>query len=68
MKGGEELQTIKEQISTNITKYRKRENLSQKDLAKELQTKPSTVSSWEQGVSTPNVEMIVEMCNYFIYQ
>ena len=59
------MQTIKEQISTNITKYRKRENLSQKDLAKELQTKPSTVSSWEQGVSTPNVEMIVEMCKLF---
>ena len=59
------MQTIKEKISANIAKYRKKENLSQKDLAAKLQTKPSTVSSWEQGVSTPNAEMIVEMCNLF---
>ena len=65
MKGGEKLQTIKERISANITKYRKRESLSQKDLAEKLQTKPSTVSSWEQSVSTPNADMIVEMCNLF---
>lgn len=59
------MQTIKEMISVNIAKYRKKERLSQKDLAEKLQTKPSTVSSWEQGVSTPNADMIVEMCQLF---
>lgn len=59
------MQPIKEIISANIAKYRKKKNLSQKDLAVKLETKPSTVSSWEQGVSTPNAEMIVKMCKLF---
>jgi len=64
-KGGETVGKIKENISSNITKYRKRMGLSQKDLAEILGTKPSTVSSWEQSVSTPNVEMLSEMCRIF---
>ncbi|WFD09970.1 helix-turn-helix domain-containing protein [Tepidibacter hydrothermalis] len=56
---------IKENISANITKHRKINGLSQKDLADIVGTKPSTVSSWEQSVSTPNAEMLFEICKIF---
>lgn len=63
--GGEVMGKIKENISSNITKHRKNMGLSQKDLADRLGTKPSTVSSWEQSVSTPNAEMLFEICRIF---
>lgn len=56
---------IRENISQNIAKHRKKQALSQKELADFLRTKPSTVSSWEQNVSSPNAEMLVEMCRLF---
>ena len=39
--------------------------MSQKELADYLRTKPSTVSSWEQNVSSPNADMLFEMCELF---
>lgn len=56
---------VRENISKNITKYRKSLKLSQKDLALQLGTKPSTVSSWEQEASIPNAETIFEICKIF---
>ena len=56
---------IKDNISRNITMHRKSCKLSQKELAEQLNTKPSTVSSWEQGASTPNAEMLFEICRIF---
>ena len=43
-----ESEDIKKNISTNITKYREKANLSQKELATKLNTSPSRVSNWEQ--------------------
>lgn len=63
--GGEPVGKIKDNISSNITRYRKDLGISQKELADKLGTKPSTVSSWEQSVSTPNAEMLFEMCQIF---
>ncbi len=56
---------IKENINQNISKNRRKVGLSQKELAEILNTKPSTVSSWEQGASTPNAETLYELCKIF---
>ena len=57
---------IKNNISQNILKHRKRLNLSQKELAKELGIKNlTTISSWERGANLPNIETILKLCEFF---
>lgn len=53
---------IKENIRLNLKKYRKENNLTQKGLAELLHVAPTTLSSWEQGLSTPDMDMLVLIC------
>ena len=50
-------------IGKNIQKYRKERGLTQKDLAKKLQISNSSVSNWEQGINTPPIDRIIDICN-----
>lgn len=54
---------IKENIQKNIAFYRKRAKLTQKDLADRLGTGATTVSGWERGAATPDVEILFQICN-----
>lgn len=54
---------IKENIRVNLKKYRKEEGLTQKQLANKLNVAPTTLSSWEQGLSSPNIDMLVLICS-----
>lgn len=53
---------IKKNISKNIVKYREKAHLSQKELAKKLNTTPSRVSNWEQGSNCPTIDILFEVC------
>ena len=57
-----ESEDIKKNISTNITKYREKANLSQKELAARLNTSPSRVSNWEQGNNCPSIDILFDVC------
>ena len=57
-----ESEDIKKNISTNITKYREKANLSQKELATKLNTSPSRVSNWEQGNNCPSIDILFDVC------
>ena len=57
-----ESEDIKKNISTNITKYREKANLSQKELAAKLNTSPSRVSNWEQGNNCPSIDILFDVC------
>lgn len=52
-------------ISYNIKINRKLMGLTQRDLAEILNVAPATVSSWEQGLSTPDIDTIFELCDVF---
>lgn len=52
-------------ISTNIKKHRKALNLKQRELAEILDVASATVSSWEQGISTPDIDTLFKLCNVF---
>lgn len=54
---------IKENIRVNLKKYRKEEGLTQKQLAQKLNVAPTTLSSWEQGLSSPDMDMLVLICS-----
>lgn len=54
--------SIKKNISQNITKYREKAGLSQKELAARLNTSPSRVSNWEQGANCPTIDMLFDVC------
>lgn len=53
---------IKKNISKNITKYRERAGLSQRELAQQLGITPSRISNWEQGANCPTIDILFEVC------
>ncbi|MCR5403952.1 MAG: helix-turn-helix domain-containing protein [Butyrivibrio sp.] len=53
--------SVREQLAKNLAYYRKRAGYTQKIAADKLGTKLTTMSSWERGVSQPNVDMLVSI-------
>lgn len=56
---------IKKNIAANIAYYRKGLKITQKDLAVMLETKATTISTWERGASLPDAETIFRLCKIF---
>ena len=54
---------LKENIQKNIIFYRKRANITQKELAKAIDSAATTVSGWERGVATPDIDTLCAICN-----
>ena len=53
------------ETGSRIAKLRIRSDLSQSKLAKEMKTNVSTIKKWENGVSIPTVEHIIDLTNLF---
>lgn len=53
---------IKDNISNNIVYYRKKSGLTQGQLAEKLNVKTTTVSTWERGASSPDIETLYTIC------
>lgn len=49
----------------NIQFYRKRENMTQEQLADKLEVSRQTISKWEAGTSYPEMEKILQLCDLF---
>jgi len=56
---------LKVQIGNNIAAYRKRENLTQAELADKLNYSDKAVSKWERGESVPDVTTLVQLAELF---
>ena len=52
-------------IGDRLLKLRRERNLSQEDLADELDVSRQTISKWETNQSTPDFDKIVPLCNFF---
>lgn len=52
-------------IANRIKLLRKNKGLSQKALADKLGITRSSVNAWEQGISVPSTQCIVELANLF---
>lgn len=56
---------IRNNISNNITFYRKKFGLTQGELASKIGVKTTSVSSWERGANSPDIETLYEICRTF---
>ncbi len=56
-------QAIRNEIASNIKKYRNQKNLSQVKFANELGLHRSAVEKWEAGISMPNEESTTKICS-----
>lgn len=56
---------IRETIRLNIINKRKAMNLNQTELAKLVGLKKTTVASWEQGISSPDIDTIAKLLKLF---
>lgn len=52
-------------LGEKILKLRKKQNMSQEDLANILNVSRQTISKWETGESTPEIDKVVLICDYF---
>jgi transcriptional regulator with XRE-family HTH domain len=52
-------------IGERLLKLRRERNLSQEDLANELDVSRQTISKWETNQSIPDFDKIVPLCEYF---
>ena len=53
------------EISKNIKRIRTAKGINQTELAEKIGVPRQTVSSWEKGVSFPNIEMLEKMSTVF---
>lgn len=56
---------IRETMRLNIIAKRKELNLTQGDLGKLVGLKMTTVASWEQGLSSPDIDTIAKLLQLF---
>lgn len=56
------MKTVKEEIANNLLFYRKRAKLTQKDLADSIGVKNNTISQWESGTNSIDVEVLFNIC------
>ena len=52
-------------VGESISKYRKKTNLTQKQLAERLCVSPDLVSKWERGNRRPDYATVLKMCDIF---
>lgn len=58
-------ENIKETIAKNLLYYRKKNKITQKDLAEQLGVKHNAISSWENGVNSIDIDTLFRICKIF---
>lgn len=53
------------EIGTRIQELRKKKNISQEELANKMNVSRQAVSKWESNLSVPDIEKIIDLCEYF---
>lgn len=56
---------IRTKVMNILIECRKEKGISQKELAKIIGLKETTVASWEQGKSLPSIDMLHRLAKYY---
>lgn len=56
------MDSIMDEIAKNLIYYRKQHNYTQKDLAKKLGVANTTISGWETGASSIDIDTLYQVC------
>lgn len=59
------MRNSKMNFGENIQKLRKEKNISQEQLAEELNVSRQTIGKWENGVTYPETECLIQISDYF---
>lgn len=65
MNFNDKISSIRNEISHKLRVYRKKLNMSQKDLADKLGVQNSSVSNWENGVNSIDIDNLANACKIF---
>ena len=58
-------ENIKETVAKNLLYYRKKNKITQKELAEKLGVKHNAISSWENGVNSIDIDTLFRVCQIF---
>lgn len=58
-------ENIKETVAKNLMYYRKKNKITQKELAEQLGVKHNAISSWENGVNSIDIDTLFRVCQIF---
>ena len=58
-------ENIKEIIAKNLLYYRKKNKITQKELADKLGVKHNAISAWENGVNSIDIDTLFQICQIF---
>ena len=53
---------MKYEIGNRIRKYRKERNMTQEQLAIEINVSKGRISNWEQGLNRPDADILADIC------
>ena len=59
------MKTLKEIVGANLTELRKREGLTQLELADKFNYSDKSISKWEKGDTLPDLETLNELCKFY---
>lgn len=55
---------IKKNIQKNIAQFRKKAGLTQKELSAQIGVPVTSLASWEQGKSLPDIDTLFSLCSH----
>lgn len=58
-------ENIKEIVAKNLLFYRKKNKITQKQLAEQLGVKHNAISAWENGVNSIDIDTLFKVCKIF---
>lgn len=56
---------VRTNVMNVLIECRKEKGISQRQLAKDIDSKETTVASWEQGKSLPSIDMLYRLSKYY---
>ena len=59
------MNTVKDEIAKNLVRFRKRNKMTQRDLAKRLDVRDNTISQWENGINSIDMGTLADICKIF---
>lgn len=58
-------ENIKDTVAKNLLFYRKKNKITQKQLAEQLGVKHNAISAWENGVNSIDIDTLFKVCKIF---
>lgn len=54
--------SIKDEIAKSLQFYRKQKNMTQRELAEKIGVRHNSISSWENGVNSIDIDTLFQIC------